>query len=49
MILVLKNVTLEDCINLYNRGWMAIVSNGKVVDFEKENGTPNIQPKRTDK
>ncbi len=42
MILVLKNVTLEDCIKLYKHGWMAVLSNGKVVDFEKENGTPDI-------
>lgn len=49
MILVLKNVTLDDCIKMYKRGWMAIVSNGKVVDFEKESGTPDIPSKRTDK
>lgn len=38
MILGVKNITLEDCINLYKRGWMAIVSNGKVVCFFKKKG-----------
>lgn len=33
---MLKNVTLEDCIKLYESyGWMAVIRNGKVVDFAK--------------
>ena len=35
----LKHITLDTCIKAYKHKLTAVIHNGEVVDFEKENGT----------
>lgn len=34
-VIELSNLTLEDCVNLYEHGYEVITKNGQVVDLKK--------------
>lgn len=33
----MKNVTVEDCIKMYQSGMTVIINNGEVIGFKEEN------------
>lgn len=38
LIIELNNVTLEDCLDLYNKkNITTVINDGRIINFEKEN------------
>lgn len=38
------NMTVEDCINMKNKGMEAIVNDGKLIGFEHEESVADCEP-----
>lgn len=36
MIMGIVNLTIDDCLKMYNRGISVVISNGSVIGFQQE-------------
>lgn len=34
--IIMRELTIQDCLDLYEEGWVAKINDGKIICFEKE-------------